>query len=134
MRSDRVIEFMKSLKQSKKAGLALAEQGMVVAFVAIVAIAVVKGVSNKTTNTYDNIQVQMTSQGVDSAAPQAPVGSTSVSPADSSGSSDSGSSTGSSDSGSSAGSDDSSKQDRDKSNNGHHYGQTRNGNNGKNRS
>jgi Flp pilus assembly pilin Flp len=111
---------MQPLKQSKKAGLALAEQGMVVAFVAIVAIAVVKGVSNKTANTYDNVQVQMTTQGVDSAAPQAPAGSTSGSPANSSGSEIS------------AGSDDSNKQDRDKSNKGHHYGQTRNGNNGKN--
>jgi Flp pilus assembly pilin Flp len=114
---------MKPLKQSKKAGLALAEQGMVVAFVAIVAIAVVKSVSNKAANTYDNVQVQMMAQCVDSAAPQPPAGAASGSPADSSGSSNSGSS---------AGSDDSSKQDRDNSNNGHHYGQIRNGNNGKN--
>jgi hypothetical protein len=67
----------------------------------------------------------MSAQGVDSAAPQAPGGSAAGS------SGDSGDSSGSDNT---ENSDDAARRDRDKSNNGHHHGQIRNGNNGRNRS
>ena len=59
------------IKRMKKSGQALVEYALVLALIAIVAIIVVKTVGTKTASTFDNIQSQMTSQGVDSTAPVA---------------------------------------------------------------
>ncbi|MCX7823977.1 MAG: Flp family type IVb pilin [Verrucomicrobiae bacterium] len=55
----------------KKSGQALVEYALVLALIAIVAIIVVKTVGTKTASTFDNIQSQMTAQGVVSVTPQA---------------------------------------------------------------
>ncbi len=75
---------------------------MRVALVAIVAMVVVKTSGGKAASTYDNIQSQMTAQGVGSVAPQAPNGATASAPSSSGSSSDSGG------------------HDRERSNNSHH--------------
>jgi len=54
----------------KKSGQALVEYALVLALIAIVAIIVVKTVGTKTASTFDNIQSQMTAQGVASVTPQ----------------------------------------------------------------
>jgi len=64
------------IKRAKKAGVSLVEYGMLVALIAIVAMVVVKTTGGKATSTYDNIQSQMTAQGIDSMAPQTPGGGT----------------------------------------------------------
>ena len=89
-------------KRLQWAGTSLIEYGMLLALIAILAMLVVKNISVQTTSTYDNIQSQMTSQGVGSVSPQTP-----------------GSTTGSA-SGSSSG------QGGNSGNNGNHYGQNRN--------
>lgn len=91
---------------------------MLVALVGIVVMGLVKTTGGKTTSTYDNIQSQMTAQGIGSKTSQTPSGMAAATP------SGSGNSSGSDDSG---GSD---AQDRERNNNGNHYGQNRNGNNG----
>jgi len=58
------------IKQLKKSGQALVEYALVLALIAIVAIIVVKTVGTKTASTFDNIQSQMTAQGVASVTPQ----------------------------------------------------------------
>ncbi|MBM3889936.1 MAG: Flp family type IVb pilin [Verrucomicrobia bacterium] len=58
------------IKQLKKSGQALVEYALVLALIAIVAIIVVKTVGTKTASTFDNIQSQMTAQGVASTTPQ----------------------------------------------------------------
>jgi Flp pilus assembly pilin Flp len=63
------------IKQLKKSGQALVEYALVLALIAIVAIIVVKTVGTKTASTFDNIQSQMTVQGVATTAPQQPSGS-----------------------------------------------------------
>ena len=59
------------LQRSRNAGQALVEYGLVLALVAILAIAVVKAVGSKIGSTFDNVQSQMTSQGITSIAPMA---------------------------------------------------------------
>jgi len=63
---------MKTLIQkAKKSGQSLVEYGLVLALIAIVAILVVKAVGTKTTSTFDNVQSQMTSQGIATTSPTA---------------------------------------------------------------
>ncbi|MBI5683790.1 MAG: Flp family type IVb pilin [Verrucomicrobia bacterium] len=57
--------------RTRKNGQSLVEYGLVLALIAIVAILVVKAVGTQTTSTFDNVQSQMTSQGVASTAPTA---------------------------------------------------------------
>lgn len=102
------------IKQSKRTGLALVEYGMVVALIAIVGMAVVKQTGVKAVSTYDNIQSQMTAQGVDTAAPQTPSDGTASTTSTSS------SSNGSGNSGYSG------NQGGGHQNNGNHNGQNRN--------
>ena len=59
------------IRKMKKSGQALVEYALVLALIAIVAIIVVKTVGTKTASTFDNIQSQMTAQGVASVTPQA---------------------------------------------------------------
>jgi Flp pilus assembly pilin Flp len=61
----------KLVQQAKKSGQSLVEYGLVLALIAIVAILVVKAVGSKTTSTFDNVQSQMTSQGIATTAPTA---------------------------------------------------------------
>lgn len=56
-------------KKSSKRGQSLVEYGLVLALIAIVAILVVKAVGTKTTSTFDNVQSQMTSQGIATTSP-----------------------------------------------------------------
>ena len=56
-------------KRMKRSGQALTEYALVLALIAIVAIIVVKTVGTKTASTFNNIQSQMTSQGITSIAP-----------------------------------------------------------------
>ncbi len=58
-------------KQLKKSGQALVEYALVLALIAIVAILVVKAVGTQTASTFDNIQSQMTSQGIAASTPTA---------------------------------------------------------------
>ena len=68
---------MKTLiNRAKKRGQSLVEYGMMVALVAIVAMVVVKATGTKTTTTFDNVQSQMTAQGIATTTPQTPSGST----------------------------------------------------------
>ncbi|MBI5686430.1 MAG: Flp family type IVb pilin [Verrucomicrobia bacterium] len=60
-----------NMKKSNKRGQSLVEYGLVLALIAIVAILVVKAVGTQTTSTFDNVQSQMTSQGIASTAPTA---------------------------------------------------------------
>ncbi|MBI5687248.1 MAG: Flp family type IVb pilin [Verrucomicrobia bacterium] len=60
-----------NIKKSNKRGQSLVEYGLVLALIAIVAILVVKAVGTQTTSTFDNVQSQMTSQGIASTAPTA---------------------------------------------------------------
>ena len=60
---------MKKLLRNTKKGQALVEYALVLALIAIVAILVVQAVGGRTASTFDNIQSQMKSQGVASAAP-----------------------------------------------------------------
>ena len=59
------------MRKSSKLGQSLVEYGLVLALIAIVAILVVKAVGSKTTSTFDNVQSQMTSQGVAATSPTA---------------------------------------------------------------
>jgi Flp pilus assembly pilin Flp len=63
---------MKTWLKSKKAGQALVEYALVLALIAIVAILVIKAVGTKTASTFDNVQGQMTSQGVMNTTPITP--------------------------------------------------------------
>lgn len=63
---------MKTWLKSKKSGQALVEYALVLALIAIVAILVIKAVGSKTASTFDNVQSQMTSQGVMNTTPVAP--------------------------------------------------------------
>ena len=56
-------------RRDKRAGQSLVEYGLVLALVGIAAILVVKAVGRKATSTFDNIQSQMTTQGIASVAP-----------------------------------------------------------------
>jgi Flp pilus assembly pilin Flp len=47
------------------------EYGLVLALIAIVAILVVKATGTKTTSVFDNVQSQMTAQGVANTSPTA---------------------------------------------------------------
>jgi Flp pilus assembly pilin Flp len=60
------------IKKSSKRGQSLVEYGLVLALIAIVAIIVIKAVGTKTTSTFDNVQSQMTSQGIATTTPTAP--------------------------------------------------------------
>jgi Flp pilus assembly pilin Flp len=60
----------KLFRNTKKSGQALVEYALVLALIAIVAILVVKAVGTKTASTFDNIQSQMTAQGVAGTQPQ----------------------------------------------------------------
>ncbi|MBI5683791.1 MAG: Flp family type IVb pilin [Verrucomicrobia bacterium] len=63
---------MKALVQkARKSGQSLVEYGLVLALIAIVAILVVKAVGTQTTSTFDNVQTQMTSQGISATTPTA---------------------------------------------------------------
>jgi Flp pilus assembly pilin Flp len=65
-------EAMKALiRRARRSGQSLVEYGLVLALIAIVAILVIKAVGTKTTSTFDNIQSQMTSQGVATTSPTA---------------------------------------------------------------
>jgi Flp pilus assembly pilin Flp len=63
---------MKTWLKSKEAGQALVEYALVLALIAVVAILVIKALGTKTASTFDNVQGQMTSQGVMNTAPVAP--------------------------------------------------------------
>lgn len=62
---------MKKWLRNSKSGQALVEYALVLALIAVVAILVIKALGGKTTSTFDNIQGQMTSQGVMSSQPTA---------------------------------------------------------------
>ncbi len=64
-------ETTKMTQKLKKSGQALVEYALVLALIAIVAILVVKSVGTKTASTFDNIQSQMTAQGVANTVPLA---------------------------------------------------------------
>jgi Flp pilus assembly pilin Flp len=65
-------EAMKALiRRARRSGQSLVEYGLVLALIAIVAILVIKAVGTKTTSTFDNIQSQMTSQGIATTSPTA---------------------------------------------------------------
>ena len=57
------------LKARVNSGQSLVEYCLVLALVAIAAILVVKAVGARVSSTFDNIQRQMTSQGIASVAP-----------------------------------------------------------------
>ncbi|MFA6564695.1 MAG: hypothetical protein WCV00_22505 [Verrucomicrobiia bacterium] len=83
-------EWKKTMELAKQwigrvqcAGTSLVEYGMLLALVSIVAMVVVKTSGGKTASTYDNIQSQMTAQGIGSMAPQAPSGAAASAPSDS---------------------------------------------------
>jgi len=63
---------MKKWLRNSKSGQALVEYALVLALIAVVAILVIKALGTKTTSTFDNIQGQMSSQGVMSSSPTAP--------------------------------------------------------------
>ncbi|MBM3889934.1 MAG: Flp family type IVb pilin [Verrucomicrobia bacterium] len=50
----------------------MVEYALVLALIAIVAILVVKAVGTQTSSTFDNIQSQMSTQGIVSSAPSTP--------------------------------------------------------------
>jgi len=56
-------------RKPRNSGQALVEYALVLALIGIVAIIVVKTVGTKTASTFDNIQSQMTAQGITSIAP-----------------------------------------------------------------
>jgi Flp pilus assembly pilin Flp len=64
-------KMKKLIQQARKSGQSLVEYGLVLALIAIVAILVVKAVGTKTTSTFDNVQSQMTAQGIATTAPTA---------------------------------------------------------------
>ena len=59
----------KLMQKTKQSGQSLVEYGLVLALIAIVAILVVKAVGTKTASSFDNIQSQMSSQGIATSAP-----------------------------------------------------------------
>ncbi len=61
----------KMIRKASQSGQSLVEYGLVLALIAIVAILVVKAVGSKTTSTFDNVQTQMTSQGIATTSPTA---------------------------------------------------------------
>ena len=61
---------MRILK-TRKNGQSLVEYGLVLALIAIVAILVIKAVGTQTTSTFDNVQSQMTTQGIATTSPTA---------------------------------------------------------------
>ncbi|MCX6901209.1 MAG: hypothetical protein NT105_21240 [Verrucomicrobia bacterium] len=95
-------------RRAQCAGTSLIEYGMLLALVSIVAMVVVKTSGSKAASTYDNIQSQMTAQGLDSVTPQSPGGASAATPTGSSGSS---------------GSSNSGGQGREKQNHDNHRGQ-----------
>ena len=58
-----------SIRKNTKSGQSLVEYGLVLALIAIVAILVVQAVGTKTASSFDNIQSQMSSQGIASVTP-----------------------------------------------------------------
>ena len=66
-------EMKTLIQKASKRGQSLVEYGLVLALIAVVAIVVIKAVGSKTTSTFDNVQSQMTSQGLASIAPTATV-------------------------------------------------------------
>jgi Flp pilus assembly pilin Flp len=60
---------VKKLIRSAKGGQALVEYALVLALIAVVAILVVKAVGTRTASSFDNIQSQMTVQGVSATTP-----------------------------------------------------------------
>jgi Flp pilus assembly pilin Flp len=63
---------MKKLLRNMKKGQALVEYALVLALIAIVAILVVRAVGTRTSSTFDNIQLQMSQQGVSATSPVSP--------------------------------------------------------------
>lgn len=63
---------MKKWMKSSKSGQALVEYALVLALIAIVAILVIKAVGSKTASTFDNVQNQMSAQGVMNTTPVTP--------------------------------------------------------------
>jgi Flp pilus assembly pilin Flp len=63
---------MKKLLKNTKKGQALVEYALVLALIAIVAILVIKAVGTKTASAFNNIQSQMSSQGVMNTTPVTP--------------------------------------------------------------
>jgi len=61
----------KWMAEMKKRGQSLVEYGLSLALIAVVVILVVKAVGAKSTSTFDNVQSQMSSRGVTTAAPTA---------------------------------------------------------------
>jgi Flp pilus assembly pilin Flp len=59
----------KLMLKARRSGQSLVEYGLVLALIAIVAILVVKAVGSKTASAFDNIQSQMTAQGIASTSP-----------------------------------------------------------------
>lgn len=55
----------------KKRGQSLVEYGLSLALIAVVVILVVKAVGAKSTSTFNNIQSQMTAQGIATTTPRA---------------------------------------------------------------
>lgn len=64
-----------SIRKARNSGQSLVEYGLVLALVAIIAIVVVKAVGTQTTSAFDNVQNQMTSQGIATTSPTVPSGS-----------------------------------------------------------
>jgi len=63
---------MKTWVKVRKSGQARVEYALVLALIAIVAILVIKAVGSKTASTFDNVQNQMTVQGVMNTTPVQP--------------------------------------------------------------
>ena len=59
------------IQPSAERGQSLVEYGLVLALIAIVAILVVKAVGTKTASTFNNVQSQMTAQGIATTTPMA---------------------------------------------------------------
>ena len=59
------------IQTSAERGQSLVEYGLVLALIAIVAILVVKAVGTKTASTFNNVQSQMTAQGIATTTPMA---------------------------------------------------------------
>ncbi len=57
------------IQTSAERGQSLVEYGLVLALIAIVAILVVKAVGTKTASTFNNVQSQMTAQGIATTTP-----------------------------------------------------------------
>jgi pilus assembly protein Flp/PilA len=66
------MESMKSLVKrfvKEEEGVSLLEYGLLAALIAVVCILVVKATGTKVASTFDNVQSQMTTNGVDATVP-----------------------------------------------------------------